>query len=191
MNQSTTKLPGQVIIKLGICLVTLALFFWVLIMPPMEKVRQLDVTIAETQAIIARQGKLYPLYATIQGKLKRADLSGFPEPQGTTLSLERISDIPALLQEQATAHGLECRAVTPVPDSLEPVSNTLATHCVVVGDLGNVRRFLFTLGGLEYIRRAKALRFENAGGRTMLTMTVLVALSGQGERVAQVTEAKQ
>lgn len=179
MKTGAVQLSGQVLLKVGMCLLTLGLFFWVLVMPQLENVRRLDKEIAEANALILRQDKLFPLFATISGALTRADLSLYPEAQGGPLGMEDIPSIPGLLGELARAHGLEVRTVTPAPDSLDVTTNTLETQCVFLGDLHSVRRFMTSLGGLQCVSGLQTLRIEDAGGRTLVTLKAVISLAKQ------------
>lgn len=184
MSVKTMRLGGQVCLKGAVCLGALAVFFWVLVLPRMDTVDRLDAEIAEARAVIARQDKLFPLYAGISADLARADVVPLPELRGGLLALEDIPRIPDMLGELARAHGLEVRAVTPAPESLDVEAGTLETQCVLLGDLDGVRRFLASLGGVEWVRGLLTLRLEDSGGRTLATLKAVVRLAGQHPAVA-------
>jgi hypothetical protein len=63
-------------------------------------------------------------------------------------------------------------------------AGTLLTHCVLLGVLDGVRGFLAGLGGVEWVQGLQALRVEDSGGRTLLTMKAVVRLAGQRGAVA-------
>lgn len=185
MSRAGVKLPGQVLVKLVACLLALALFFWVLVLPRKQEIAGLEEDVVRTKAVIERQNKLFPLYVSLSSELKKTDVSAFPESQGQPLPLERVSDLSGLLSDQARAYGVQCLSVTPAPDSLDPRANTLDAQCEFLGDLDDLRRLMISMGGLEYLRGARAMRFENQGGKTLCSMTVLVALAGSGRVAAK------
>lgn len=190
MSKMKTSLPGQVLIKLAVCLFALALCFGALVLPSQQEITRLDDEIAETKGIIQRQDKLFPLYTSINAALDGIDMSAFPEAVGSPLPLERVSFLSTLLREEARAYGVECLAVTPAADSQDTEAGTLDAQCQFLGDLEDLRRFLIAMGGLEYLRGAKAMQFRNQGGKTLCQVTVLVALAEGGRRVAQAKEGR-
>lgn len=190
MSGLRAVLPGQVLVKLAICLFALALCFGALVLPRRQAITELDREIAATREIIQRQDKLFPLYASINAELGGIDMSAFPEAVGSPLPLERVSFLSTLLTEQARAFGVDCLAVTPAADSQDAEAGTLDARCQFLGDLEDLRDLLISMGGLEYLRGAKAMRFRNQGGKTLCDVTVLVALAEAERRTAQAGEPR-
>lgn len=145
----------------------LALLVFLLgVVPAQRKACRLNARLAELSEKIETHNELYPVYASLQERLKKpVPLVGrVRESEG--LSRDEVGRIMPLISELARSHGLQAVNVDPVPQSLDKESNLIAVDMLVTGDFKNFQGFINDLVALPALRHIESFQLREVfGGR--------------------------
>jgi len=176
-EQIEGKFPKRSLVYLLICVVGVAAFVVIGILPAQRSLDKLEEEIAKVRAEIERKKILSPVFTELLGKVRSKEKTILPFPSPSPLPEEATGRLSMMFGEMARKCDLEANSVLPDFKSLGGDSGTLGVDILLKGGFFNFRKFLLLLGEQPYLKHIEEIQVrEIPGGRKFrLKLRLLVS----------------
>ena len=154
----------QTLTKLGGCLVILASFYFVLLLPSQKGISDTKAEIASITNRIKQQEMFYPVYLRLKHDISAKVSDIYTQTRHEPLTLEQMNNLAGQLSGVAVQAGLASVSVKPDPDSLEGDGNSVMVKCVLSGEFERFRDYLIALGNLPYRMHVSEIQMQEQFG---------------------------
>lgn len=158
------KLPRRSIAYMVFCLAGILIFFLAGLLPNQRQITALDREIERLNQELKKQAILFPAFQKVHQTMQRREKQILPFPEKKQLSIERMGDLPSMLQQMAAQSGLIYHKAVPELNTLKSGLGRLRIGLSLGGDLPHFNDFLIRLGNFAYLDEVETITVnsENA-----------------------------
>lgn len=170
------NISSQIVIKIGMCVLTLAVLVLAVLWPQQNHITELRADIASAQADIRRQNALLPQYATLKAQVDKGIPKAIPPLREVHLTQDNITDIQGVFMEMADARGVFPESITPDPSSLVSGGGVLSVNCVLHGSLDALRGLLLDIGAVSSLHHMETVSVREEGMEAVMQLKAWMTL---------------
>jgi hypothetical protein len=167
--------PKKSIAYLFICGLGLVAIFLITFYSNYRALNKLDNNIKELKAKIESQNIFQPLFQELFKKIQFKQPEGLTFPKPAKLSQEDAGKISPILQKIAVQNNLKIEEIVPDVDSSIDGSMYLMINITMLGELIQLREFLFQLGGIPYLAHIEQIQIQTVEGAKEFRLKVWMA----------------
>ncbi|MEA3486199.1 MAG: hypothetical protein U9R20_00910 [Thermodesulfobacteriota bacterium] len=154
------KIPGRSTMYLLICLVILAIFYFVAVYPYQRSMDIMDVETAQAVNRIEKQKVLLSLYEKMV-KLRKGEVREVLSlPDKKRLARNDIDAIAPLFEKIADECKMKVVSVSPDALALTEKSSDIMVNIHLKGNFFDFRKFLVELGGMPFLDRVEEIEIK-------------------------------
>lgn len=172
----SVNIPPQIVAKLAVCIMVLALLLGAGILPQYRAIEQTKRDIADANHAMQRHNALMPTYAKLKIALDKGLPEAFPGTREISLTRERITEIPATLREMALSHGVRTEAIVPDPSSIAADGNNVSVNCSFRAPLPALQDLLLELGALSCLAHVEQITVREDHTEATMQLKTWLAL---------------
>ena len=169
------SLPKKNIAYLLICGLGLLAIFLITFYSNYRTLNKLDNNIKKLNAKMERQNIFSPLFQELFQNIQFKQPEGLIFPQPAKLSQENTGKISPILQKIAVQNNLKIAEIVPDVDSSIDGSKHLMINIVMLGELIQLREFLFQLVGIPYLEHIEQIQIKSVEGAKEFRIKVWMA----------------
>ena len=167
--------PKKSIAYLFICGLGLLAIFLITFYSNYRALNKLDNNIKELNAKVESQKIFSPLFQELFKKIQFKQPEGLTVPKPTKLAQEDAGKISPILQGIAVHNNLKIEEIVPDVDSSIDGSKHLMINIVMLGELIQLREFLFQLVGIPYLEHIEQIQIQSVEGAKEFRLKVWMA----------------
>lgn len=170
------KIPSQIVIKMGMCVLALAVLVLFALMPQQNGIKDLRRDIASAKADIRRQNALMPKYAALKVQVDKGIPQAIPPLREVNLTQDNIADVQQVLRDMANARGVFPESISPDPSSLAAGGGYLSVNCILHGPLDSLRAMLLDMGTLSSLHSVEKVSIREEGLEAVMKLKAWMTL---------------
>ncbi len=136
---------------------------------------ELDKKILELNTKIEIQKLYSPVFRELFRKIQFKLPEGLPFSKQEKVTQEDLPEISTVLQGIALQNNLKIEEISPDVDSLIDGSKHLMISMIIRGELLQLRKFLYQLGGIPYLAHIERLHIQTVEGGKEFRLKVWMA----------------
>lgn len=170
------SIPSQIVIKVGMCLMALALLVLAALWPQQNHLKELKADIAAAKADVRRQNALLPKYTKLKIMVDKGLPEAVPPLREVHLTQDSITEIQGLVMAMADARGAFAESIAPDPSSLASGGGELSVNCIMHGPLESLRGVLLDLGTMSSLHHIETISIRQEGLEAVMQLKAWMTL---------------
>ena len=154
------SLPRNKILYALTCGLGLLAIFIVIFYSDYRNLAKLDKKIEELNAKIESQKLYSPVFQELFKRIRFKQPEELPFPKMEKLAREDIPKVATVLRGIAGQDNLKVEQISPDVESSINGSKHLMINLILKGDLPQLRKFLYHLGGIPYLEQIERLQIQ-------------------------------
>jgi len=169
-------IPRQSIIYIMVCLIGLAIFILVGILPNVWTMEELGKQTVDAQFQLEEKRTLSPIQKSLHDRSIKKEPDILPLPVKGKLSRTEINTLPITFGALAKTSGLSVTSAVPNVNALTGEATSLSVNVVLKGDFVNFRNFLIRLGGNPAVQRIEEIVVQQKPDSKEFRLKIWVAI---------------
>lgn len=171
-----SSIPRQSIIYLVVCLLGLAIFILVGILPNVWTMEELGKQTIDTQFQLEEKRALNPIQKSLHDRSIKKEPDILPLPVKGKLARTEINTLPITFGTLAKTSGMSVTSAVPNVNALTGEATSLSVNLVLKGELVNFRTFLIRLGGNPAVQRIEEIVVQQKPDGKEFRLKIWVAI---------------
>jgi len=172
----SVTIPPQIVVKLTACVMALAVFVLLGILPQQRGIENVRRQIGAADLAMQRHNALAPTYAKLKATLAKGLPQVIPPVNELHLTQDRITEIPAILSGMAADKGVRAESVVPDPASIAKGGHNVSVDCSFRGPLKDLEALLLELGALSCLTHVEHITVREDHAEANLQLKAWMAL---------------